>query len=151
MAPHLTLAELDFLQEKQKAGKTPIEIHSLLVSLRQRKRIEAPHLTKVRKALKGNTYKRSAAETRGRKQVLSRRMVLKMNAVRKTLLKKKPNKEMHWVDEGRKRARIRENPIELDIRNETDTCVTVASQLRHSCVTVASQLRHGFCNIFPFS
>ena len=55
------------------------------------------------------------------------------------------------VDEGRKRARIRENPIELDIRNETDTCVTVASQLRHSCVTVASQLRHGFCSIFPFS
>lgn len=98
MAPHLTLAELDFLQEKQKAGKTPIQIHSLLVSLRKRKRIEAPHLTKVRKALKGNTYKRSAAETRGRKQVLSRRMVLKMNVVRKTILKKKPNKETHWVD-----------------------------------------------------
>ena len=56
MAPHLTLAELDFLQEKQKTGKTPIEIHSLLVSLRQRKGIEA------------------------------------------TLLKKKPNKEMQWVD-----------------------------------------------------
>ena len=29
MAPHLTLAELDFLQEKQKAGKTPIQIHSV--------------------------------------------------------------------------------------------------------------------------
>ena len=55
------------------------------------------------------------------------------------------------VDEGRKRARIRENFIELHILNETDACVTVTSQLRHSCVTVASQLLHGFCSIFPFS
>ena len=46
------------------------------------------------------------------------------------------------VDEGRKRARIGEHLIELHILNETDSCVTVASQLRHSCVTVASQLRH---------
>ena len=38
------------------------------------------------------------------------------------------------VDEGRKRARIRENLMKLHILNETDTCVTVASQLRHSCV-----------------
>ena len=167
MAPHLTLAELDFLQEKQKTGKTPIEIHSLLVSLRQRKRIEAPHLTKVRKALKGNTYKRSAAETRGRKQVLSRRMVLKMNAVRKTLLKKKPNKEMHWVDviEATRAPKVhrttvkkggeakgggrgakagansrKPNRIGHSQRNRhlRHSCVTVASQLRHSCVTVAS-------------
>ena len=98
MAPHLTFAELDFLQQKEKAGKTPIQIHSLLVSLRKRKRIEAPHLAKVRKALKGNTYKRSAAETGGRKQLLSRRMVLKMNGVRKTILKKRPNTKMHWAD-----------------------------------------------------
>ena len=98
MAPHLTFAELDFLQEKQRAGKTPIQIHSLLVSQRKRKGIEAPHLTKLRKALKGNTYKRSATETRGRKQLLSRRMVLKMNVVRKTILKKRPDKEMHWSD-----------------------------------------------------
>ena len=48
------------------------------------------------------------------------------------------------VDEGRKRARIGENLIKLHILNETDSCVTVASQLRHSCVTVASQLRHMF-------
>ena len=98
MAPHLTFAELDFLQEKQRAGKTPIQIHSLLVSQRKRKGIEAPHLTKLRKALKGKTYKRSATETRGRKQLLSRRMVLKMNAVRKTILKKRPDKELHWSD-----------------------------------------------------
>ena len=44
------------------------------------------------------------------------------------------------VDEGRRRARIGENLIKLHILNETDSCVTVASQLRHS-----------FCNIFPFS
>ena len=55
------------------------------------------------------------------------------------------------VDEGQKRARIGENRIKLHILNETDSCVTVASQLRHSCVTVASQLRHTFCSIFPFS
>ena len=47
------------------------------------------------------------------------------------------------VDEGRKRARIGENLIKLHILNETDSCATVASQLRHSCVTVASYvLKH---------
>ena len=30
MAPHLTAAELDFVFLKQRAGRTPIEIHSML-------------------------------------------------------------------------------------------------------------------------
>jgi Mg-chelatase subunit ChlI len=99
MAPHLTPAELDFIQEKHNAGKTPIQIHSMLVSLRKRKKMLAPHLTKVRMALKGNTYKRSVVETRGRKLALSRHTVLKMNRARKTLLKKrKGQSEVRWAD-----------------------------------------------------
>ena len=117
MAPHLTLAELDFLQVKQKAGKTPLCLLRWEALLRR----------------EGNWAEEHGAE-RGGESVQGRR-------------EGKPRA----VDEGRRRARIGENLIKLHILNETDSCVTVASQLRHSCVTVASQLRHSFCSIFPFS
>ena len=145
MAPHLTLAELDFLQVKQKAGKTPIQIHSLLVSLRKRKRIEAPHLTKVRKALKGITYKRSAAETRGRNQVLSRRMVLKMNVVRKAEEHRaeRGGESVQGRREGEATGGGRGAEAGANWRKPHNIAHSQRNrQLRHSCVTVASQLRH---------
>ena len=57
MAPHLTAAELDFIHEKPEDGLTPIPIHKRLKAQRDKKKLETPHLTNVRKALKG---KRSA-------------------------------------------------------------------------------------------
>ena len=56
MAPHLTAAELDYMQNLHEKGKTPMEVHALLAAHREKKKQKAPHLTKVRKALKGQTY-----------------------------------------------------------------------------------------------
>ena len=82
MAPHLTLAELDFIQAQETLGKCPIDVHRALQGL------AAPTMSRFRKALRGVTYKRSRKETRGRKQKLSRQHVLKMDSVRKRLIKK---------------------------------------------------------------
>ena len=99
MAPHLTAAELDYMQDLHEKGRTPVEVHALLAACREKKKQKAPHLTKVRKALKGQTYRRAAVETRGRKKSLSRHMVLKMDATRKKLLKRKQGlAEVHWAD-----------------------------------------------------
>ena len=53
MAPHLTAAEMDYMQNLHEKGKTPVEVHALLAARRAKKKQKAPHLTKVRKALKG--------------------------------------------------------------------------------------------------
>ena len=106
MAPHLTAKELDFITAKHAAGKSPIEIHSMLVTQRARKETDAPHITKIRKAIKGETYQRGRSETRGRKQRYSRKQVLKMDSTRKSLAKStKNNREIRWKD-IQKRARV---------------------------------------------
>ena len=99
MAPHLTPAELDFIQEKERLGKDALDIYAVLKSRRQKKGIAAPHITNFRKLLKGKTYKRNRTETRGRKTKFTKRMVYKMNAVRKSLIKKAENeREVRWRD-----------------------------------------------------
>ena len=99
MAPHLTPAELDFIQEKERLGKDVLDIYAVLKSRRQKKGIAAPHITNFRKLLKGKTYKRNRTETRGRKTKFTKRMVYKMNAVRKSLIKKAENeREVRWRD-----------------------------------------------------
>ena len=99
MAPHLTADELDYIQKLHEQGKAPIEVHAALAACRKKKKQQAPHVTKVRKALKGQTYRRAAVETRGRKKALSRHMVLKMDAARKKLLKRKQGQsEVRWAD-----------------------------------------------------
>ena len=99
MAPNLTVAELDYVQQLLERGKSPIEIHHSLCRMRGRRKVQPPHLTNLRKVLKGLTYKRSAVETRGRKSKLSRRMVLRMNDTRKRLLKKRCGMtEVRWTD-----------------------------------------------------
>ena len=87
MAPHLTLAELDFIQAQESLGKCPIDVHRALVDRRPRQGLAAPTLSRFRKALRGVTYKRSRKETRGRKQKLSRQHVLKMDSVRIRVIK----------------------------------------------------------------
>ena len=79
--------------------KTPIQIHKWLVRTRKQKGIRAQDLTNVRKVLKGNTYKRGAVETRGPKRVLSKKQILKLNSVRKKLLKKADSeKRVTWQE-----------------------------------------------------
>ena len=99
MAPHLSTRELDWIYQKARVGKTPVEITALLQRARLSKGINVPNLTNVRKVLKGKTYKRSQVETRGRKRTYTRRQVISMNSARKKLLKKaKGEKEVRWRD-----------------------------------------------------
>ena len=88
MAPHLTPAELDFMHEKKQDGLTPVQIHKRLEAQRSKQKIETPHLTNVRKALKGKVYKRGRVETRGRQPKFTRAMVLRMDVARKKLIQK---------------------------------------------------------------
>ena len=88
MAPHLTPAELDFIHGQEAVGMSPIQLHRALARRRARQGLAAPTLPRFRLALRGISYKRSRKETRGRKAKVSRAAVLKMNAVRKRLIKK---------------------------------------------------------------
>ena len=99
MAPHLTEEELDFIHCQSAAGKSPIEVHKLIMAKRHRRGVDAPDITNVRKAIKGKTYKRARKETRGRKIKLSKTAATKLNTVRKHMLKKTKNRrEVRWVD-----------------------------------------------------
>ena len=83
MAPHLTLAELDFIHEKERVGNTPVETHALLTTQRARHGADTPHLTNIRKALKGLRHKRSHTATRGRNAKYTRTIALKMEKTAK--------------------------------------------------------------------
>ena len=66
MAPHLNDKELDYIAQHAK-DKTPNEILEKITADRKKKGILAPHITNIRKAIKGQTYMRGRSETRGRK------------------------------------------------------------------------------------
>ncbi len=53
MTPHLAAAELDFIHEKSEGGLAPIQVHKRWKAHRGKKKLETPHLTNARKALKG--------------------------------------------------------------------------------------------------
>ena len=63
--------ELDIIQKLKSEKATPVDIHARLVKDRKRRRQKAPVLTTVRRSLKGDTFKRSGVEPRGRKRLWS--------------------------------------------------------------------------------
>ena len=107
----MTPQELDYLQVLQSSGQLSIvEIHSRLASRRQLKGLAVPHLTNVRRVLKGLTFKRGIAETRGRKRAVQAKTLRKLDTTRKSLQKKaKGEKEVHWKDVLRT-ARVHVDP-----------------------------------------
>ncbi len=106
MAPHLTSAELDFIHEKYAEGMTPILVHKVLKAQRGKKNIQAPHLTNLRKVLKGKRYRRGRQETRGKMPKYYRAMVLRMDQKRKELINTADNqREVRWED-VRRSARV---------------------------------------------
>ena len=110
MAPHLSPEELDEIFRLRNAGQTPVEIHAWLAAKRGGEGTPAPNLTNVRKALKGQSYRRGQVETRGRKRKLSRRVVQKLDTTRVAMIEQADNKvEVHWKDVLR-RARVRVHP-----------------------------------------
>jgi hypothetical protein len=108
MAPHLTLAELDFINEKKQDGLTPVQIHARLAAQRTKKKIATPHLTNARKAPKGKVCKRGRVETRGRRPKFTRAMVLRMDVARKKPIKKADNQREVRLNDIRRSARVPE-------------------------------------------
>ena len=95
-----------FTHEKTQACVTPVQIHTRLAAQRANKKIETPHLTNIRRALKGKVYKRGRVETRGRQPTFTRAMILRMDVTRKKLIKKADNqREVRWND-IRRSARV---------------------------------------------
>ena len=73
MAPHLSYAEQNKIRMLASQGKTPEEIRTEIGKMRSRRRgsPSPPAVQNIRKALKGQTYKVGAKETRGRKRKLT--------------------------------------------------------------------------------
>ena len=68
----------------------PVETHKKMVAHRERSGVVAPTLGNVRLALKGKTYKRGLAESRGRKRKLSNTNVRALDKARKSLIRIDP-------------------------------------------------------------
>jgi len=99
MAPHLTPKELDQLRKWAAKKFTPSQIHARLEKQRERRGVDTPNITNIRKAMNGKTYLRSKPEARGRQKVVTAQDVRKLNAVRKRLIKKaKSEREVSWDD-----------------------------------------------------
>ena len=99
MAPRLTPAEFDFIHQEKGKGRNPTQLHRALTRRRARQGVVAPTLPRLRLALRGVSYKRSYKETRGRKAKISRSSVLKMNMVRKRLIKRaQGQREVRWEE-----------------------------------------------------
>ena len=73
---------------------------------RKRHGEKAPHLTKVRNVLKGQTYKRGRKETRGRPLVLTPRKLRRLLKKRKELIKKAAGEEEVTYKKIKKSARV---------------------------------------------
>ena len=70
------------------SGSTVLEVHARLTSDRRRARRADPDLRGVRRALKGETFKRAPRETRGRRRILSTANLRAAERARKKLIAK---------------------------------------------------------------
>jgi hypothetical protein len=97
MAPHLTKAELDMVAKMKHLPTS--EILNRVAKSRERRGVAAPGLHVVQRVVKGSTFNRGVAETRGRKKKLSPKNVRQLNTARKLLIKNaKGEQEIHWKD-----------------------------------------------------
>lgn len=88
MGAHFTDDELDTIQKLKAEKATPVNIHARLVKDRKRRRQKGPVLTTVRRFLKGDTFKRSGVEARGRKLLWSAANLATMDRKRDELIVK---------------------------------------------------------------
>ncbi len=82
MRKHSTAKELGGMHRWKASGPKPAATHDRLKKTRQRLRKAGPDLTTVRRALGGSTHKRSRAETRGGKRILSDQNLEALDRVR---------------------------------------------------------------------
>ena len=106
MAKQFSPAERDVARRMAGSRKAPVDIWKKLKEMRAKRRLPAPDLTSVRRLLKCVTHRADAPESRGRKAKLGRAVVLRMNKVRKQIIKKADGQcEIHWED-IRKKSRV---------------------------------------------
>ena len=79
MPAHLSASELGKKQVLAGRGRTPIKVLDALAAQRARRGAAPPHLTTVRQALKGMTFRRGAREARGRKSKLTKKATRRLN------------------------------------------------------------------------
>ena len=111
MGKQLTIIEREEARRLLGQRLSPLEIHKRIAAARARQRQDPPVLTTVRRFLKAETHRTDKPETRGRKAIFKRRSVLKMNAVRKSLVKKADGEyEVHWEDVMKKARMPKTDP-----------------------------------------
>jgi hypothetical protein len=103
--PHMSFQESSRARILAGKGETPVQIHQKLVRTRllkagkspNSKKTLGPDITSVRRLLKGKTFIAGKPETRGRKQTLTRANCVRLNKVRKELIKKADKqREVVW-------------------------------------------------------
>ena len=111
MAKQLTSTEREEARRLFGQRLSPVEIHKRIAAARARRRQDPPVLTTVRRFLKAETHRTDKPETRGRKAIFKRRSVLKMNTVRKSLVKKADGEhEVHRADVMKKARMPKADP-----------------------------------------
>lgn len=99
MGKHFSATELDRMHKLHAQGVAVTDILSRLSRTRARLGQGGPDLTSVRRALKGRTFKRGRAETRGRPRRLTRHNLRSLDKARMRLVKKMDGDgEVHWED-----------------------------------------------------
>ena len=99
MGKHFSATELDRMHKLHAQGVAVADILSRLSRTRTRLGQGGPDLTSVRRALKGRTFKRGRAETRGRPRRLTRHNLRPLDKARMRLVKKMDGDgEVHWDD-----------------------------------------------------
>ena len=106
MAPHLTPAELDYV-DSLRGSHTPMQIHALLGRQRMQSNIKPLCLTAVRKVLRAVTHRRGAVETRGRKRRVSSRGIEALDKARQRLQQRAGGEEEVTWKQIIKAARVK--------------------------------------------
>ena len=141
MGAHFTDDELDTIQKLKAEKATPVNIHARLVKDRKRRRQKGPVLTTVRRFLKGDTFKRSGVEARGRKMLWSAANLATMDRKRDGLIVKADGgREVTW-DEIIRESRVPEGDASTAAKRMKGTFGIKRRNPRwaSSCVSLAAR------------
>ena len=121
MGAHFASDELDIIQKLKSEKATPVDILARLVKDRKRRRQKGPVLTTVRRFLKGDTFKRSGVETRGRKRLWSAVNLATMDRKRDALIAKADGDRKVMWDEVIRKSRVPKGDASTAAKRVKDT------------------------------
>ena len=110
MTRHLDSKELDVVSAMAGGGKTAADTHRAIARLRARRGESAPTVDNIRKAMRNKSYKRSGAETRGRKRKITPVKLRALDKVRKDLQKECDGRAEITLSKIQKPARLKAHP-----------------------------------------